>query len=107
MPTWKYLLDEQTLRHAFCRLPDWRRLRKMRACRSVQEIYCHPMPPCRSFPHSVFITALAVGGFAALNLQARADDKIDFEKQILPILDASCFKCHSAQAKKVDRKSTR
>lgn len=28
-------------------------------------------------------------------------EKIDFEKEILPILDASCFKCHSARAKKV------
>ena len=28
-------------------------------------------------------------------------EKIDFEKEILPLLDASCFKCHSARAKKV------
>src|SRR5690348_10030965 len=28
-------------------------------------------------------------------------EKVDFEKEILPILDASCFKCHSARAKKV------
>jgi hypothetical protein len=59
------------------------------------------MPPRRSFPHFRIITALAVSGLAALSLHSQADDKIDFEKQILPIFDASCFKCHSAQAKKV------
>src|SRR6186713_2132750 len=78
-----------------------RRLRKLGACRSVQEIYFRPMPPRRSFPHFRIITALAVSGLAALSLHSQADDKIDFEKQILPIFDGSCFKCHSAQAKKV------
>ncbi|MEA3211367.1 MAG: hypothetical protein QOE70_4424 [Chthoniobacter sp.] len=31
---------------------------------------------------------------------ALAEEKIDFEKQILPILDNACFKCHSARSKK-------
>jgi len=31
---------------------------------------------------------------------AAAQEKIDFEKEILPILDGACFKCHSARAKK-------
>ena len=38
-----------------------------------------------------------VGLFAAMG---RAEEKVDFEKQILPLLDTACFKCHSAQAKK-------
>ncbi len=32
--------------------------------------------------------------------QMKAADAINFEKQILPILDQACFKCHSGRAKK-------
>ena len=42
----------------------------------------------------VAFAALAVNG------TGRAEEKVDFEKQILPILDGACFKCHSARAKK-------
>jgi hypothetical protein len=41
------------------------------------------------------LAAAALGASPAV-----AEEKVDFEKQILPVLDAACFKCHSAQAKK-------
>ena len=48
----------------------------------------------RIFPSIAAALALAAGA-------AGVEEKVDFEKQILPVLDGACFKCHSAQAKKV------
>ncbi len=48
--------------------------------------------------HCVF---RALAAWLVLAVVGRAQDKVDFEKQILPIFDTACFKCHSAQAKKV------
>src|SRR5882672_3400636 len=56
----------------------------------------------RSFPSSRLLHGFAVALCLVLGIRAAcAEEKIDFEKQILPILDGACFKCHSAQAKKV------
>lgn len=44
-----------------------------------------------------WIAAVAVLGFAGL---AHADDKIDFAKQIRPIMADSCYKCHSEKKQK-------
>src|SRR3954469_7695618 len=33
-------------------------------------------------------------------VEARGEN-VDFEKEVLPLLDKACFKCHSAQARKV------
>ena len=60
------------------------------------------MPHRRSSPINRVIHAIVVSlCIATQALRAAEEDKIDFEKQILPILDGACFKCHSAQAKKV------
>ena len=41
---------------------------------------------------------LMIGSFAVLALaSAKADDKVDFEKQILPVFKAKCFKCHEKE----------
>ena len=36
-------------------------------------------------------------GLALSPTRASADDKVDFEKQILPIFKAKCFKCHEKE----------
>lgn len=36
-------------------------------------------------------------GLALAPTRASADDKVDFEKQILPVLKAKCFKCHEKE----------
>jgi mono/diheme cytochrome c family protein len=44
---------------------------------------------------------LALGaGSLALAGSARAEDKVDFGKQIVPILKENCFKCHGAEKQK-------
>ncbi len=48
--------------------------------------------------HFYFLLMLALS--PGITAPARAE-KINFEDQILPILDASCFKCHSARSKKI------
>jgi hypothetical protein len=45
--------------------------------------------------------ALAVGaGSLVCATSARAEDKVDFGKQIAPILKENCFKCHGAEKQK-------
>ena len=44
--------------------------------------------------------AVPARGDALAFPRRRRQGKVDFEKEILPILDGACFKCHSAQAKK-------
>ena len=43
---------------------------------------------------SILLLAAVFGGLA---LSATAEDKIDFAKQILPIFDAKCMKCHETE----------
>ena len=38
-----------------------------------------------------------LAAFACLTPTAKADDKVDFEKQIYPIFKAKCLKCHSKE----------
>jgi len=45
----------------------------------------------------VLLTSLGVLGIALAPVRSYADDKVDFEKQILPILKTSCFKCHEKE----------
>jgi len=40
----------------------------------------------------------------ALSFQARADDKVDFVKQIKPLFADSCYKCHAGSKHKGDFK---
>ena len=45
-------------------------------------------------------TSLLLGAISALAIlvpAAKADDKVDFEKQIFPIFKAKCFKCHEKE----------
>lgn len=42
------------------------------------------------------LAAAFIAGLAATG-SAQAADKVDFEKQILPILKESCFKCHQKE----------
>jgi hypothetical protein len=51
------------------------------------------------FPLFLRRLAILLGALCAGALPSRGE-KVDFEKDILPILDAACFKCHSASAKK-------
>jgi len=41
--------------------------------------------------------SIGILGFAFAPIRASADDKVDFEKQIFPILKAKCFKCHEKE----------
>jgi len=43
------------------------------------------------------LLATTLGGFALITSPAQADDKVDFEKQILPIFEAKCLKCHKKE----------
>lgn len=48
---------------------------------------------------TLMLAAAGLSGFALLaqTPAAPAGDKVDFEKQILPILDAKCMKCHETE----------
>lgn len=44
------------------------------------------------------MAAASLGGFALLTpTPASAEDKVDFTKQILPIFEAKCMKCHETE----------
>lgn len=50
--------------------------------------------------HTLALTlaaALALGVFTTSTTSAQDAGKVDFEKQILPILKESCFKCHEKE----------
>src|SRR3954453_19743994 len=50
---------------------------------------------------AAFAATLALGaGSLAVAGSARAEDKVDFGKQIAPILKEKCFKCHGAEKQK-------
>ncbi|MDG2123355.1 MAG: hypothetical protein P8J87_06650 [Verrucomicrobiales bacterium] len=40
------------------------------------------------------LAIVAVAGTVALASNAAADEKVNFEKQILPVLEKKCIKCH-------------
>src|SRR5881394_2340759 len=46
------------------------------------------------------LMALAVALVCSANGQARAEDKVDFAKQIQPILRQNCVKCHGSEKQK-------
>ncbi len=41
--------------------------------------------------------SIGILGFALFPSRVSAQDTVDFEKQILPIFKASCFKCHEKE----------
>jgi uncharacterized membrane protein len=45
----------------------------------------------------LLVGSIGILGLALAATRASADDKVDFEKQILPILKTSCFKCHESE----------
>ncbi len=47
---------------------------------------------------------IGVGLLLAISVQARAEDKIDFAKQIHPIFSETCYKCHAGAKHKGDLK---
>ena len=60
------------------------------------------MPHSRSFLVTCFVHSIVAALCAGISgARAVAEEKVDFEKDVLPILEGACFKCHSAQAKKV------
>ncbi len=51
-------------------------------------------------PFMLTLAAISLGGYAFFTsspAQAQAGDKVDFAKQILPIFEAKCLKCHEAE----------
>ncbi len=46
------------------------------------------------------LLALAVALLCSANGQGRAQDKVDFAKQIQPILRQTCVKCHGPEKQK-------
>ena len=53
----------------------------------------HPIPMKKNI--ALTLAAAFIAGFAATSAQAA--DKVNFEKQILPVLKESCFKCHQKE----------
>ncbi len=52
---------------------------------------------------SVWLGMAVIGGLVVgLTPNSHAADKVDFEKQIKPILEASCVKCHNPEKHKND-----
>src|SRR5262245_59842739 len=59
------------------------------------------MRPVTRFPSSlrgVGLGALLVGGLLAAPAATRAADKVDFAREVLPILSDNCFTCHGPDA---------
>lgn len=46
-------------------------------------------------PPRLLLSAIGILGITFVSSRLSADDKVDFEKQILPVLKTSCFKCHA------------
>ena len=46
------------------------------------------------------LMALAIALACSANGQGRAEDKVDFAKQILPVLRQNCVKCHGPEKQK-------
>src|SRR6266581_6600649 len=46
------------------------------------------------------LMALAIALVCSANGQGRAEDKVDFAKQILPVLRQNCVKCHGTEKQK-------
>lgn len=45
----------------------------------------------------ILVGSISILGLALVTTRASAEDKVDFEKQILPIIKAKCFKCHQSE----------
>src|SRR3954452_7763563 len=56
------------------------------------------MPSC---PLSALLPSIVATFFAFL-LSASAEDKLTYQDQILPLIEANCAKCHNADKKKAD-----
>ncbi len=50
------------------------------------------------------LTLAALTAAFSLNIASAQDGAVDFEKQILPILKESCFKCHEKDERKRRRR---
>ncbi len=48
-------------------------------------------------PLRLLFGSIGILGLALTTSRASADDKVDFEKQILPIIKTKCFKCHQSE----------
>lgn len=59
-----------------------------------------PVPTEISAAPAFLRVALSVACLGIASVEAIGEN-VDFEKDVLPVLDKACFKCHSAQAKKV------
>lgn len=44
-----------------------------------------------------FLLAATFGSLALFTVSAKADEKVNFEKQIYPIFEAKCLKCHTKE----------
>src|SRR4051812_38751657 len=60
------------------------------------------MPSC---PLSALLPSIVATVFAYL-LSASAEDKLTYQDQILPLIEANCSKCHNADKKKADLELT-